>query len=143
MKVFLSVTFLFLLISANAFGGSEYDKCIKEENALKAQEANDCSGLSYLFNPSGCFATQKLLKKYTATEKCKKIGVAENVDFNTPAVIPVKKVNDVNPVAVKKSVHESTHNEIGCEQLKDENLRLKEENNRLKAENEQLRKVTR
>src|SRR5512133_1189926 len=90
MKNLLFAAALLLCISGTALAGLEYDKCIKEEKALKAQEAGDCSGLKYLLNPSGCFATRKLLKE-EGSGKCRKIGIAENVDFSTPKAIPEKK----------------------------------------------------
>lgn len=149
MRIILTVSALLLLISGNALAGSEYDRCIKEEKTLKTQEASECSGLRYLLNPSACFATQKALKEYTATGKCKKIGSAENVDFSVPPVIPEKKVSSVSkvggvsPIAVKKAEPEVAQQESSCEQLKDENARLKAEISRLKAEREQNDKACR
>lgn len=147
MRINLTLSALLLLISGNVLAGSEYDNCIKEQNALKTQETSNCSGLSYLLNPSACFATRKALKEYTSTGKCKKNSITENVDFSVPPVIPAKKtssvskVNGVNPIAVKKSESEIPQRESTYEQLKDENSRLKTEINRLKIENEQLMKT--
>jgi hypothetical protein len=147
MRIILTVSALLLLISGNVLAGSEYDRCIKEEKSLKAREASACSGFSYLVNPSGCFATQKALKEYTSTGKCKEIGNAEGVDFSSPPVIPTKKAGStgtagtVSPAAVKKSEREVPQPESSCEQLKDENARLRAEVSRLKAENERLRKL--
>src|SRR5512138_3215456 len=130
MRTILTVSVLLLFISGNVLAGGEYDRCIKEEKTLKAREAGDCSGLSYLVNPSGCFATQRALKEYTSTGKCRKIGIAENVDFSAPPVIPAKKVGsvgrvgEVTPVAAKKSELEVPQQESSYEQLKDENARL-------------------
>lgn len=130
MKVILTMSALLLLVSGNVWAGVEFDKCIKEEKNLKRQEAGDCSGLAYLLNPSACFATQKKLREYLSTGKCKNIGITENVDFSIPPDIPVKKAG--LEAALQKS---------GCEQLKDENTHLKTEISRLKAENDQLRKA--
>lgn len=147
MRIILTVSALLLLISGNVLAGSEYDNCMKEERSLKAREVGACSGFSYLVNPSGCFATQKALKEYTSTGKCKKIGIAEGVDFSPPPVIPTKTagstgtVSGVSPAAVKQSELELPQQENSYEQLKDENARLKVEINRLKAENERLRKT--
>lgn len=147
MRIFLTVSVLLLLISGNVQAGSEYDRCIKEVKSLQAREASACSGFSYLVNPSGCFATQKALKEYTSTGKCKEIGIAEGVDFSSPPVIPTKNAGStgsagtVSPAAVKKSERELPQQENSCEQLKDENARLKAEINRLKAENERLTKL--
>ena len=142
----MTVSAFVLLISGNVLAGSEYDKCIKVENTLKAEESSNCSAFSYTFNPSGCFATRKALKKYTSTDKCKKIGSAEQVDFNAPPVIPaakpgsIGKIGSVNPVDVKNTELTAPQQESTYDQLKDENQRLKAEIIRLKAENEQLRK---
>jgi hypothetical protein len=147
MRINLTLSALLLLISGNVLAGSEYDNCVKEQNTLKTEEASNCSGLNYLFNPSACFATRRVLKEYISTGKCKKIGISENVNFSVPPVIPAKKagsvskVDGVNPAVVKKPESEVPQQESTCEQLKDENTRLKTEINRLKAENEQLRKT--
>lgn len=143
MKNLLIISALILLISGNALAGTEYDKCVKEEKALKTQEAGDCSGLKYLLNPSACFVTRKALKEY-ASGKCKKIGMAENVDFSVQQVMPEKKgsVSTINKtsnsggVAVKKAEPEAAQQEPTIEQLKEENARLK-------AEIEQLRRTGR
>ncbi|KAB0665577.1 hypothetical protein F6V25_07585 [Oryzomonas japonica] len=147
MRILLPLSALLLVLSGNALAGSGYDRCIKEQDALKKKEAGACSGFSYLLNPSACFATQKALREYTSTDKCKKIGIAENADSGVPPVVPVKKagsdgaVGGVNPVGVKKTESEVPHPESTCEQLKDENSRLKTEIIRLTTENEQLRKA--
>lgn len=152
MKKLLFAAALLLCISGTALAGLEFDKCIKEEKALKAQEAGDCSGLKYLLNPSACFVTRKALKEY-ASGKCRKTGIAENVDFSVQKPIPEKKnnvstygiagsANTVNKagnsggVAVKKAEPETAPQEPTIEQLKEENARLK-------AEIEQLRKTGR
>ena len=136
MKIFMTISAMLLLIAGDIWAGSEYDKCIKEEKNLKRQEAADCSGLAYLLNPSACFTTQKALKKYTSTGKCKNIGLAENVDFNTPTVPTAKNPTGVNKAAINKAEPETTQQESDCQQLKEENVRLK-------TEIEQLRKATR
>lgn len=148
MRRLLSLSSLLLVLSGNALAGSGYDRCIKEQDALKKKEAGACSGFSYLLNPSACFATQKALREYTSTDKCKKIGSAENADSGVPPVIPAKQaVNDANGggghpvVEVKKPEPVAPHPESVCEQLKDENSRLKKEIIRLTTENEQLRKT--
>jgi len=148
MKNSLIVSAVLLLISGHALAGSSYDECIKNEKAIKAQEADDCSGLKYLFNPSGCFATRKAVKEY-AGGKCRQIGAAEHVDFTAPKVIPGKKtpspvstapVISTTGVSVKKEIREMPQQEYTLEQLKEENVRLKAEISRLNTENEQLRK---
>ena len=137
MKNILTVAAFLLLITGTALAGSGYDECIKEEKALKAEEAGKCGGLKYLLNPSGCFATQKVLKGYT-TGKCRKIGMSENVDFSVPKVIPEKKGINVGTSNQRKVEPEAARQESTMEQLKEENARLKAEISRLKAEHGQL-----
>ena len=164
MKTILTISALSLLISGNALAGSSYDSCIKTEKDLKAEEVSACKGMSYLLNPSGCFAKQKALKEYTAG-KCRQIGAAENVDFNAKQVIQEKKgagtvskgvsgvsTDSVNTAAkpgnagsgaVKKTEPGPAQQEPTMEQLKEENARLKAENNRLTEELEQFTKACR
>jgi hypothetical protein len=160
MKNLLTVSALLLLVTGTALAGSKYDRCIKDEKALKEQETGQCSGLRYLLNPSACYATQKALKEYKAG-KCRQIGTAENVDFNAPATAPEKKgsspgstgktgsvtttdgAGNAGIVTVKKVETDVPQQESTLEQLKEENARLKAEISRLKAENEQFRKAGR
>ncbi len=155
MRIFLTVATMLLLHAVNVLAGSGYDRCIKEQKALKTEENSACSGMRYLFNPSACFATQKALREYTTTGKCKKIGLAENVDFAVPAATAVppvpavppapaaKTAENVSPVAAIKPATEAPQPENTCEQLKGDNERLKAEISRLTAENEQFRKTGR
>jgi cell division protein FtsB len=140
MKNILTMSALLLLISGNALAGSEFDRCIKEEKALKTRESSDCNGLKYLLNPSGCFATQKILKEYTAG-KCKKIGMTENVDFSVQTISPEKKATSISNVDQKRLETEVLQRESTIEQLKEENIRLKAEIVRLSTENNQLKKT--
>jgi hypothetical protein len=154
MKNILIASALLLLIPVTALAGSRYDECVKEEKALKSQQAGDCSGLKYLLNPSACFATQKALRAY-AGGKCRQIGTEENVEFSTPKAVPEKKnlppastvstvpVAGNSGVSVKKDIHEVPQQEYSIEELKADNARLKVENNRLRMENDQLRKAGR
>ena len=151
MKNVLFVSVLFILFAENALAGGGYDACVKEEMALKAQEGADCSGLKYLLNPSGCFATRKFLKEY-ASGKCKTIGIAENVDFSVQKSIPVKKdsraasvpASTTSGVKVDKQIQpEAMQQNTTTDPLKEENARLTAEIIRLRAENEQLRKLVR
>jgi hypothetical protein len=142
MKNILTVFAMLLLVSGNALAGSEYDRCIKDEKNLKAEEAGKCRGFRYILNPSACFASQKALKEYTAG-KCKKIGMAENVDFSAQKVIPEKKIISDANTKQKKVEIEVPRQESTIEQLNEENARLKAEIIRLKAENEQLRNAGR
>jgi hypothetical protein len=129
------------MISGNALANSEYDKCIKEEKDLKMQEAIECSGLRYLLNPSGCFATRKTLKDYSSG-KCKKNGMIESVDFNSNKIVQENKIITNSSFDPKKAEIKVPQQVNMNDQLKEENARLKAEISRLKAENEQLRKAT-
>jgi hypothetical protein len=163
MKYTPMVCLLIALISTNVFAGERYDQCLKEEKKLKAQEAGDCSGMKYLFNPSGCFATRKVLKEYTAG-KCREIGKAENVDFSSKPLTsgenPDTTVDTARNGALQKTVvapgkrnvedtgktrlnRDTPQMEITIENLKEENARLKGEINRLKIENEGLKNTRR
>lgn len=149
MRIIMYLPVLLLVTSGTALAGSGYDACIKEQAALEAQEASECSGFRYLFNPSPCFTTQRALREYTTTDKCKNIGIAEQVDFSAQPGGTEDKgggkgmVDGVSPAAAKTSAPEAPHQESACEQLKDENIRLRAEINRLTTENEQLRKAGR
>ncbi len=144
MRTILILSALLLSMAGNLMAGSGYDRCVKEEAALKAKEKDACSGLSYVLNPSGCFATRKALKEY-ASGKCRKIGVSEKVDLNAPAVVPAKNntpaptVERAGQAAPVKPAPELPPKEIARERPEDEISRLKEEIGRLTAENERLR----
>ena len=140
MKNILIVSGLLLLISGTALAGTGYDQCIHQGKLLKAQEASDCKGLRYLFDPSACFATQKALKEYT-TGKCKKIGINENVDFSVQPVIPKKKIGSEPAPPQKKIEPIAAQQTTTLEQVQEENTHLKTEVIRLKEENELLRKL--
>ena len=161
MRMMLTVSALLLLISGSSLAGSGYDSCIKEEKDLKTRETGECRGLRYLLNPSACFATQKKLKEYTTTDRCRKIGVAEKVDFNAATVVPEKKFSSVStasnagsvgiiskpgvisPITVIKAEPAVPQQVSTCEELKDENARLKAEINRLTTELEGYTKACR
>lgn len=164
MKNILIIAALLLLFAGNSLAGSGYERCLQDEKALKAQEAGDCNGLKHLLNPSACFATRRLLKEYQAG-KCRQIGLAEQVDFNAPAVLPEKRVSPpatsstsstagssanvssaintkkINSGEEKRGAAQVAQPESTLEQLREENTRLKAEISRLQAENEQLRKA--
>lgn len=160
MKNILLVFLLLAALAENALAVSGYDACVKEEKELKEQEKSRCSGLSNLLNPSGCYATQKLLKDYKAG-KCRQIGVAENVDFSAQPVVAEKKVvrpafagSTASPrhegnlpvtgtqgsAAAQKTDVETAHQVATLDQLKEENARLRSEVERLKAEVGRLKK---
>jgi len=134
-----------LLLPGHVLAASGYDTCIQEEKTLRAQEKEQCSGLSYLLNPSGCFAAQKALRAHQ-DGKCREITGAGNIN---PAPIPPSAPPTVpapaqplpaptrSPDAAKET---GSGTEQECDRLKTENVRLKAEIERLRAEIEQLGK---
>ena len=146
---------------------SGYEACLNSEKALKAEEKSDCSGMKYLLNPSGCFATRKKVKEQRI--KCAELAVTQPArqtaaEPKPPVVTPPSPLQD--PVPVKPTTAPTIRNDVqpsppatvpskpaprpsstraesqpalSCDQLKEENARLKIENERLKAEVEQLK----
>ena len=140
MKKFITIAAMVLLPSGSALAGDGYDRCVREEKALRAEVVDSCSGLRYLFNPSGCFAARKAVKGYDS-DRCKKIGEAEKVALPSPlAAVPEKKAG-AGP-AQPESKPAVPRQESDVEQLKAENDQLKVEITRLKAEIAQLRNRT-
>ncbi|HEY5974086.1 MAG TPA: hypothetical protein VIU41_05030 [Geobacteraceae bacterium] len=140
MKTMLVSLSMVLLLAGAANAGVGYDKCVREERSLRQKETDQCSGFSYMLNPSACFVTRKALAEYTAG-KCREIGRAEGVTL--PVVVPAPGVPVVKPQPARHaSQPESAAPGPGVtmEQLQAENARLKAENARLQAELEQLKK---
>ncbi len=154
MKNLLIATILLSLVPGTVRAATTYETCMKEEKVLKTREVDDCRGLKYLLNPSGCFATRKKVKEFaggacaeiiragkpeTVAEPSppQKMGVATPVAPPTPTSIesPTKAVTQTavttEPVAA--------HIPATLEQLKEENARLKAEIGRLTIENKKLR----
>jgi hypothetical protein len=90
MKTILIMTGLLLFIAGNSQAGSQYDACIKQEKALKAKAASDCSGLRYLLDPSSCFKKRKELKEYT-DGKCSALSAGGQIDVSPPKAAPEQK----------------------------------------------------
>ena len=74
----VAVLIAVLLLPAYVLAAAEYDACVQEEKTLRAQDKDRCSGLSYLLNPSGCFAVQKAIRAYN-NGKCPGIIRAGNI----------------------------------------------------------------
>ena len=157
MKRILLFSSLTLFISGTALAGGDYDTCIREEKSLRAREADDCSGMRYLFNPSGCFAAKRILKEHAAGA-CSEFVRAGRVGQTAPHLIQEKKTAPVAviPATSKptsrtisdpattppagKTMDEVSQPTASSDQLKTENARLKAEIERLKMENEKLKK---
>jgi len=88
LHICLPLTFFisFLAIAAVA-AEIRPDDCSQEEQRLRADEAEKCSGMSYIFNPNACFAARKRLDHYAS-------GVCKPGDNGTSAAVgsqaPVK-----------------------------------------------------
>ncbi|GFE58962.1 septum formation initiator family protein [Geobacter sp. AOG1] len=144
MKKVLALVAMVLLPSGSALAGDGYDRCVREEKVLRAEVVDSCSGVRYLFNPSGCFAAQKAVKEYD-NDRCKKIGEAEKVTAPSPpatAATPEKKAGAGADPAQAESKPAVPRQESDVEQLKAENAQLKVEIARLKAEIAQLKSCT-
>jgi len=77
------------LLSAQGWGGGGYDACLREEKRLQAEEADQCSGMSYFFNPSACFNTRKALAPFS-NGKCRDVAAQEGVVQQVkPAAAPL------------------------------------------------------
>ena len=142
MKKVLATVVMVLLPSGSALAGDGYDRCVREEKALRAEVVDSCSGVRYLFNPSGCFAAQKAVKGYD-NDRCRKIGEAEKVAATSPlAAVPEKKAGAGAGPAQPESKPAVPRRESDEEQLKAENAQLKAEISRLKTEIAQLKNCT-
>lgn len=121
------ISFILMIITIDASAGTGYDNCLREEKALRSRESGACSGMSYLFNPSGCFATQKDLKDYDKG-KCRAIGLSEHVVFGKDGVKDVPVTMTLMP-ATNLTPRQQTE----IEALRLEVTRLNAEIIRLKA----------
>jgi len=103
----LATVIVLMLVSAGscAFAGSGYDSCRQEENRLRLDETEQCSGWGYILNPSACFNTRKALAPY-AGGKCRAIAVSEGVaEEKSEAAAPAPPV----PAGVKVSPAAAEH----------------------------------
>lgn len=142
MKKVPAMVAMVLLSSGSVLAGDGYDRCVKEEKALRAEVVDSCSGMRYLFNPSGCFAAQKAVKDYD-NDRCRKIGEAESVAApSPPAAVPEKDIGAGAVPAQPESTPAVPRQESDVERLKSENALLKAEIARLKAEIAQLKSCT-
>lgn len=139
-SVVISVAVL-LLLPGPARAASGYEKCLQEEQALRTQEKEKCSGLSYLLNPSGCFTAQKALKAFTAGACPGIIASSKPQQSSAPATPATAQVPVSSPVPPPAAAKEAVKGGEGaCDRLREENARLKAEVERLRSEVEQLRK---
>jgi hypothetical protein len=138
MRVTLAAIIIALSLAAGtAVAGTVYDRCSAEEKALRLETVDQCGGLSYLLNPSGCFIAQKALKAFDS-DKCRALKEAEQTapepQPGTAAEPPRSDKVDA------KAPPDAPVPEPDTAQLKAENARLKAEIVRLRAEMKQLRR---
>jgi hypothetical protein len=141
IRALLLIAFV-TIFNCNAYAASDYDACLMQENLLRAKEATQCSGLQYLLNPSGCYATRKSLKVFDEG-KCARISRTEITLQAQPAgnvvTTPVQGSTKANSstalpkeVKVKQSVQEqivtpaSTDQKLDACRKQEQELRLKE-----------------
>lgn len=147
----LLVMALLLQAPAVVLAGSGYDACQAEEKRLRAEEAQKCSGASYIFNPSDCFNTRKALGPYSRG-KCREVAGREGVQLPetvkpgrldrqgavgkdaAATAIPtaVKDVQSTGTAVVYDPRAEIERLQTELAELKAELLRLKEEVSRLR-----------
>lgn len=132
MRVTSAAIILALSLPAGtAVAAATPDRCVAQEQALRAESAKACSGLSYLFNPSGCFIAEKALKAFDG-DNCRAIAASEETRSG-----PLQAVTAVVPpprsAMQEKAPPEAAVPESDLAQLKAENARLKAEIVRLKA----------
>lgn len=98
------VMMVMVLVAAEGWCGAGYDACQQEERLLRANEAEQCSGVGYIFNPSACFNTRKALTPYTKG-KCRTIAATEGVE--PKSVVPAKPVFVTPPVQPARVTYEA------------------------------------
>ena len=125
-----------LLLPGHVLAATGYDTCVQEEKTLQAQEKERCSGLSYIFNPSGCFATRKALKAQQEG-KCRDIVKAAEIKPSPPIVPAPAPATPALPRTMNAAEKPGSGIEQECDRLKAENARLRAEIERLRAEIEQ------
>jgi hypothetical protein len=126
------------LPAGTALAAAPPDRCVAREQALRTEAEKACSGMSYLFNPSGCFIARKAQKAFDI-DRCRAADAApEQAVIEPPQTIPAA-VPPVRCDMPEKATHGTAVPEPDQAQLKAENARLKAEIARLRAEIEQLR----
>jgi hypothetical protein len=147
MRAPLAALILALFLQTGTAGAAaESDRCAAREQALRAEAEKACSGLSYLFNPSGCFIARKALTAFDVAA-CRATAAPEQTSTDPPQPAPAAVPSLTTPVAVPPLRSElpeqaplvAAEPEPDMARLKAENARLKAEIERLRAELEQLK----
>jgi len=140
LKHFVIFAFVALIFPGHLLAADDYESCIQEEKALQKEEKARCSGLSYLFNPSGCFTAQKALKEFN-NGKCRDL-IKSGKPVPATVLPPVPPAPPATvPAPLQAPVVEKVPEKVpepDCDRLKAENARLKGEVERLKGEIERL-----
>jgi len=134
MKHLMSIFAVLTMCTGSALAASpDYEACARQEQTLKTRKHDDCSGLSYLFNPSACYAAQKALKTFESGP-CRQLtppGAAMPHQASAapqvlaPVVPPNRPLPPPQPAATTAA---------DTETLQAENIRLKAENAKLREE---------
>jgi len=132
-SIITTVVAFLILIPFMACAGTGYEQCIKHEKSLREKEAGNCSGLSLLFNPSGCYSVQKELKEYD-NGKCNKTSDREGVR----SVTPEQTVKSEAAIKADTQITADAVINSDIDTLTAENRQLKSEIIRLKKEIEAL-----
>jgi hypothetical protein len=138
MRASSAAMILVLTLQAGAaVAAAPPDRCGTREQALRTEAESACSGLSYLFNPSGCFIARKALAAFDV-ETCRANAAPEQTPTGPPepiaAAVPPPR-SDVQEQAPREAAPPKPN----VEQLQAEIARLKAEIARLRGEMEQLR----
>jgi hypothetical protein len=87
-----------VLLAGGAWGAADRETCQGDLKLLRSAEAEQCSGMSYIFNPSACFNTRKAISSLNS-ERCGQPAVTA-----VPASSPVDQPAPAKPgPAVKES----------------------------------------
>jgi hypothetical protein len=136
MKPCLILSIVLLLVPALVMAGSGSDACRQEERRLRAEEADRCSSVGYVFNPSACFNARKALQPYTKG-KCLDLAAAEGVveePAPTAGAAPAAAVVPVPPPALRVMPAEPCDPAAEVAQLRREVAELRAEVKRLQDE---------
>jgi hypothetical protein len=138
MRVPLAAVILTLSLQAGTAGAAAApERCAAREQVLRTEAEKACSGLSYLFNPSGCFIARKALAAFDVAA-CRAADAPEQTAAEPPRTTPAT-VPSPRSELPELSPHTAALPDPDPARLKAENIRLKVEIERLKAELEQLK----
>jgi len=146
-SILLRLPFAMLLICllwGDGWGANAQGDCLKEEEQLRAQEAEQCSGFSYLFNPSACIKARKALDAFKA-EQCQLPARGEqHQQPAAPAALPAESAPRATTATQPAPVTESLPEPVKIADaaiVPDSDIdQLRREIVALRAEVQQLRK---